>query len=128
MDPHPAGAGEPRSRDPHRVLSRGRRVHRLAAAGRDEPGGQGFVACQEGRLGVLVLSRFAGAARQLREALLVNPYDLGATAATLYRALSLPAEERERRIAALRQRVERHTIQDWMDDIFAEVERLRPRR
>ncbi|MBK7922893.1 MAG: trehalose-6-phosphate synthase [Gemmatimonadetes bacterium] len=87
-----------------------------------------YVACQEGRLGVLVLSRFAGAARQLREALLVNPYDLGATAATLYRALTLPAEERERRIAALRQRVERHTIQDWMDDIFAEVERLRPRR
>ncbi len=87
-----------------------------------------FVACQEGRLGVLVLSRFAGAARQLREALLVNPYDLGATAETLYRALSLPAEERERRIVALRQRVERHTIQDWMDDIFSEVGRLRPRR
>lgn len=87
-----------------------------------------FVACQAGRLGVLVLSRFAGAARQLREALLVNPYDIGATAGTLFRALTLPAEERERRITALRQRVERHTIHDWMDDIFAEVERLRGRR
>lgn len=78
-------------------------------------------------MGVLVLSRFAGAARQLREALLVNPYDLGAVAETLYEALTLPAGERERRINALRHRIERHTIHDWMDDIFAEVARLRPR-
>lgn len=83
-----------------------------------------FVACQEGRLGVLVLSRFAGAAREMREALLVNPYDIGAVAETLYRALTLPPAERERRMALLRRRVERHTIEDWMSDIFAEVARL----
>jgi trehalose 6-phosphate synthase len=84
-----------------------------------------FVACQEGRLGVLVLSRFAGAAREMREALLVNPYDIGAVAEALYRALTLPPEERERRIALLRRRVKRHTIEDWMGEIFAEVARLR---
>lgn len=84
-----------------------------------------FVACQEGRFGVLVLSRFAGAAREMREALLVNPYDVGATAETLLRAIHLPVAERERRLKALRRRLSRNTIQDWMDDIFAEVATLR---
>jgi trehalose-6-phosphate synthase len=84
-----------------------------------------FVACQEGRLGILVLSRFAGAAREMKEALLVNPYDIGAVAATLHQALSMPPEERERRMMHLRRRVNRHTIQDWMSDIFAEVAHLR---
>jgi trehalose 6-phosphate synthase len=86
-----------------------------------------FVACQQGRLGVLVLSQFAGAAREMREALLVNPYDLGALTETLHRALTTPPEERERRLGQLRRRVERHTIHDWMGDIFAEVARLRRR-
>lgn len=84
-----------------------------------------FVASQEGRFGVLVLSRFAGAAREMKEALQINPYDVGATAETLYRAICLPAEERQRRLAMLRRRLSRNTIQDWMDDIFAEVARLR---
>jgi trehalose 6-phosphate synthase len=74
---------------------------------------------------VLVLSRFAGAAREMKEALLINPYDIGATAETLYRAIRLPVEERVRRLGALRRRLSRNTIQDWMDDIFAEVDRLR---
>jgi trehalose 6-phosphate synthase len=84
-----------------------------------------FIACQEDRLGVLVLSRFAGAAREMRQALLVNPYDIGATAETLHRAIQLPVAERERRLAALRRRLRRNTLQDWMDDIFAEVAALR---
>jgi trehalose 6-phosphate synthase len=84
-----------------------------------------YVACQDGRFGVLVLSRFAGAAREMREALLVNPYDIGATADTLLRALRLPARERERRLGALLRRLRRNTIQDWMEDIFAEVASLR---
>jgi trehalose 6-phosphate synthase len=84
-----------------------------------------YVAAQEDRFGVLVLSRFAGAAREMREALMVNPYDIGATAETLYRALTLPAEERQRRLTALRGRLMRNTIQDWMDDILAEVAHLR---
>lgn len=84
-----------------------------------------FVACQEGRFGVLVLSRFAGAAREMREALLVNPYDVGATSETLLRAIHLPVPERVRRLKALRRRLSRNTIQDWMDDIFAEVASLR---
>ncbi len=85
-----------------------------------------YVGSQEGRFGVLVLSRFAGAALEMKEALLVNPYDVGATAETLFRAIHLPADERQRRMNALRRRLSRNTVQDWMDDIFAEVARLRP--
>ncbi|HWA17144.1 MAG TPA: trehalose-6-phosphate synthase, partial [Gemmatimonadales bacterium] len=84
-----------------------------------------FVASQEGRFGVLVLSRFAGAAREMKEALLVNPYDIGATSETLHRAIRMPVEERTRRLTMLRRRLSRNTIQDWMEDIFAEVGRLR---
>ncbi len=86
-----------------------------------------YIASQEGRLGVLVLSRFAGAAREMREALLVNPYDVGAMAEVLYDAVTMPASDRESRLTALRRRVLRHTIQHWMDDIFAEVDRERRR-
>ncbi len=86
-----------------------------------------YIASQEGRLGVLVLSRFAGAAREMREALLVNPYDVGALAEVLYRAVTMPAGDREQRMTALRRRLLRHTIQHWMDDIFAEVARERRR-
>lgn len=84
-----------------------------------------FIACQEGRFGVLVLSRFAGAAREMREALLVNPYDVGATAEAMLRAIRMPVTERERRLRALRGRLRRNTIQDWMEDIFAEVASVR---
>ncbi|HSB53896.1 MAG TPA: trehalose-6-phosphate synthase [Gemmatimonadales bacterium] len=84
-----------------------------------------FVACQDGRFGVLLLSRFAGAAREMREALLVNPYDVGATAEAILRAIRMPVTERGRRLNALRRRLRRNTIQDWMEDIFAEVSSVR---
>jgi trehalose 6-phosphate synthase len=84
-----------------------------------------FVACQDGRFGVLVLSRFAGAAREMKEALVVNPYDVGATAEAILRGIRMPVAERERRIRALHRRLRRNTIQDWMEDIFAEVASVR---
>jgi trehalose 6-phosphate synthase len=87
-----------------------------------------FMACQAGRLGVLVLSRFAGAAREMRGALLVNPYDVSGIADAVATALALPPDERERRAAGMRKRLSDHTIYDWLDDIFTEVERLRRSR
>src|SRR5205085_5149540 len=61
-----------------------------------------FVAVQdEEDPGVLVLSRFAGAAEQLRDALLVNPYDVPGTAEAIQRALQMPLAVRQRRHAAL---------------------------
>jgi trehalose 6-phosphate synthase len=63
--------------------------------------------------GVLILSRFAGAAQELDGALLVNPYDTDAAAAAITRALSMPIEERQERWATMMARVEENTVQHW---------------
>lgn len=63
--------------------------------------------------GVLVLSEFAGAARQLRRALQVNPRDLDGTAAVLREALALPKEDARQRMAILRMMVRRHNVHEW---------------
>jgi trehalose 6-phosphate synthase len=87
-----------------------------------------FVACQRDRLGALVLSRFAGAVHEMRGAFLVNPYDAGAVAETIHTALATAPEERERRLVRMRRRLETSTVFDWMESIFAEVERLRRKK
>jgi trehalose 6-phosphate synthase len=69
--------------------------------------------------GVLVLSRFAGAAEQLREALLVNPYDSEGTAAAILLALQMPVEERRTRHAALMDNVRRFDVHWWCDSFLA---------
>jgi trehalose 6-phosphate synthase len=63
--------------------------------------------------GVLVLSRFAGAAEQLREALLVNPYDVHGTAEAIQQALRMPLEERQRRHQKLLARIREHDVHWW---------------
>ena len=65
--------------------------------------------------GVLVLSKFAGAAAELRAALLVNPYDTEGVAAALHRALDMPLEERRARQAELFAAVSRNNIATWGD-------------
>ena len=73
-----------------------------------------FIAVQDAEdPGVLVLSRFAGAAEQLREALLVNPYDVETTAQVIQRALRMPLAERRERHAALYERVRREDVHAW---------------
>ncbi len=65
--------------------------------------------------GVLILSRFAGAARELGEALIVNPYDHAEIAETLQRALRMPRDERKERWQALNQTVRKGSAQRWCD-------------
>jgi trehalose 6-phosphate synthase len=65
--------------------------------------------------GVLILSRFAGAAEQLHEALLVNPYDTARTAETMQRALQMPIEERQQRHQALLQRIREQDVHWWRE-------------
>ena len=72
-----------------------------------------FVACRSDEGGVLVLSELAGAASELAEALLVNPYDVDQTAEALHRALTLPEEERRHRMRALRRRVLSYDVSRW---------------
>ncbi|WP_348753117.1 trehalose-6-phosphate synthase, partial [uncultured Aquincola sp.] len=68
--------------------------------------------------GVLVLSRFAGAAEQMREALLVNPYDIPATAQTIQRALQMPLAERRERHTVLLQRIREYDVHAWRQDFL----------
>ena len=69
-----------------------------------------YVACQRRGEGVLVLSEFAGAAAEMGEAFLVNPYDEERVAAVLERVLDLPAEERSERMVMLHRRVLRNNV------------------
>jgi trehalose 6-phosphate synthase/phosphatase len=77
-----------------------------------------FVACQVSDPGVLVLSRFAGASETMREALLVNPYNVDATAEALHRALTMDESERRSRLAALRWRERHHNVHAWVDEFL----------
>ena len=63
--------------------------------------------------GVLVLSRFAGAAEQLKEALLVNPYDTQGMADSIQRALQMPLAERQDRHQKLMDRIRTHDVHWW---------------
>jgi trehalose 6-phosphate synthase/phosphatase len=69
--------------------------------------------------GVLVLGRRAGAAAQLRQALLVDPDDAGTMVDTLERAINMPASERRRRMQALRRVVRVQSVQRWGEEFLA---------
>jgi trehalose 6-phosphate synthase/phosphatase len=77
-----------------------------------------FAACQVDDPGVLVLSRFAGAADGMAEALLVNPYDLDGTAEALHQALCMDEPERRRRMTALRAREAENDVHSWVDTLL----------
>jgi trehalose 6-phosphate synthase len=73
-----------------------------------------FIAAQDpGDPGVLVLSRFAGAAEQLKEALLVNPYDTHGTAESIQIALQMPLSERQKRHQKLLERIRQQDVHWW---------------
>jgi trehalose 6-phosphate synthase/phosphatase len=74
-----------------------------------------YVACQRRAEGVLLLSEFAGAAAEMGEAFLVNPYDEDRTAEVLERILDLPVEDRRERMVALHRRVHRNTVFAWSE-------------
>jgi trehalose 6-phosphate synthase/phosphatase len=69
--------------------------------------------------GVLVLSEFAGAAREMRGALLVNPHHATETADTVARALEMPLEEQRRRMSGMFRHLLRHTVHDWVERCLA---------
>jgi trehalose 6-phosphate synthase len=78
-----------------------------------------YVAAQDPkRPGVLLLSRFAGAAEELRDALLTNPWDSEGTAQDLDRALKMPADERSRRHAKLLEVISKTTALTWAEDFL----------
>jgi trehalose 6-phosphate synthase len=83
-----------------------------------------FVAGREDDTGVLILSRFTGASRELREAILVNPYDIEDMAAAIRRAVEMPREEQAERMARMRTQVREYNIYRWAALLLSELGRM----
>ena len=86
-----------------------------------------FVAARDDLAGVLVLSRFAGAAREMPEALIVNPYHVEETADALHRAATMPPAEQRERMASLRSTVREFNVYRWAGRMLADAGRWRLR-
>jgi len=85
-----------------------------------------YVAARVGEDGMLVLSEFAGAAQELREALVVNPYDVEAIAAALRQGLGMEPGERQERMRALRARVSANDLDSWAQGYLRLLAAARP--
>jgi trehalose 6-phosphate synthase len=86
-----------------------------------------FVAARDDELGVLVLSQFTGAARELNEALIVNPYDIEQAGRALASALSMPEAEQRARMQAMRRHVAESNVYRWAGRMLLDASRLRRR-
>jgi len=83
-----------------------------------------FVAARDDEDGVLVLSALAGAAQELREALIINPYDIDGFADALVRAVDMPPDERRARMRSMRRVVAGRNVFSWASDILEGLESL----
>jgi trehalose 6-phosphate synthase len=86
-----------------------------------------FVASREDERGVLLLSQFAGAAREMHEALIVNPYHIEQAAGALYRALRMPPAEQRERMRSMRAYVRDFNVYRWAGRMLHDAARLRRR-
>ncbi|HEY3965755.1 MAG TPA: trehalose-6-phosphate synthase [Planctomycetaceae bacterium] len=80
-----------------------------------------FIAARDDERGVLVLSRFTGAARELDQALLVNPYAVDSFAEVLQAALMMPADEQERRMRRMRQQIDDNNVYRWAGSLLSNI-------
>jgi trehalose 6-phosphate synthase len=78
-----------------------------------------FIGCQVDERGVLVLSRFTGAAEEIDGALLINPFNLDGFASCIQTAVEMGRDERRRRIRRMRAQLRQATIFDWLEGILA---------
>ena len=84
-----------------------------------------YVTARDDEQGVLVLSRFAGASRELTEALVVNPYDIEEASAALAAALDMTADEQRARMRAMRTLIAEHNVYRWAGRMLLDASRLR---
>ncbi len=80
-----------------------------------------FLAERRDERGVLILSQFTGAARELRDALLVNPYDIEQTAEAIRVALEMEPEEKQLRVQRMRRVIKEHNIYRWAGNLITEL-------
>jgi trehalose 6-phosphate synthase len=86
-----------------------------------------FVAARDDDRGVLVLSQFTGAARDLPEALIVNPYDLAQASDALATALRMPATEQQERMRSMRRMVSEFNVYRWAGRMLVDAAEVRRR-
>jgi trehalose 6-phosphate synthase len=86
-----------------------------------------YIAARDDDLGVLLLSVFTGASRELHEALLVNPYSAEQTGDALARALTMPPAEQRERMRTMRAWVRSHNIYRWAGSMLIDAARVRSR-
>ena len=86
-----------------------------------------FVAARTDERGVLVLSEMTGAAQELTDALIINPYEIDGFAETIRTAVDMPPEQQRARMRAMRRIVAGHDVFVWASDILEGLERISPR-
>ncbi|GAB7126913.1 trehalose-6-phosphate synthase [Silvimonas sp. JCM 19000] len=86
-----------------------------------------FIAARDDERGVLLLSRFAGAADELPDALIINPYHIEDTASALHDALTMSDAEQRDRMRSLRSTVQHNNVYLWAADMLADAARTRLR-
>ncbi len=84
-----------------------------------------FVAARSDEDGVLVLSKFAGASIELRDALIVNPYDIAGVSEALHRALEMDLSERRERMRHMRRQITEFNIYRWAARVLGDLRELR---
>ncbi|MCM3881575.1 MAG: trehalose-6-phosphate synthase [Vicinamibacterales bacterium] len=84
-----------------------------------------FVASRDDDDGVLILSQFTGASRELLDALRVNPYDIEQLAESIRIAIEMPLEERQRRMRHMRRTVKDHNVYRWAADLISGLAEIR---
>ena len=80
-----------------------------------------FLAARRDERGVLILSQFTGAARELRDALLVNPYDIDQSAEAIRVALEMEPEDKQLRVHRMRRTIKEHNIYRWAGNLITEL-------
>ena len=84
-----------------------------------------FVASRDDNRGVLILSTFAGAALELTDALLVNPYDVQQLADSILRALNMPEDQEAERMLRMRRNVREHNVYRWAANLLSDLTEIR---
>lgn len=87
-----------------------------------------FIAARDDERGVLVLSHFAGASRELSEALIINPYDTQATGEVLHQALTMTEDEQQARMRLMRSLVSSRNVYRWAGRMLLDASRLRKKQ
>jgi alpha,alpha-trehalose-phosphate synthase [UDP-forming] len=84
-----------------------------------------FVAARQDEEGALILSQFTGASRELRDAIIVNPYDIEQLSEAIRTALEMDAGERHARMQRMRRIVREHNVYRWAGNLITELSEIR---